>query len=50
MADSKEHTFITESNAKMISAEIENRLGGRLSALFIFLYKVNLLQLKGAGI
>lgn len=29
MADSKEHTFITGSNAKMLSAEIENRLGGR---------------------
>lgn len=29
MADSKEHTFITGSNAKMLSAEIESRLGGR---------------------
>ena len=29
MADAKEHTFITGSNAKMLSAEIESRLGGR---------------------
>ena len=29
MADSKEHTFITGSNAKMLSSEIEKKLGGR---------------------
>lgn len=35
MADSKEHTFITGSNAKMLSAEIENRLGGRYFTKYI---------------
>ena len=29
LADSKEQAFITGSNAKMLSSEIENRLGGR---------------------
>lgn len=29
MADAKEHTFITGSNAKMLSSEIERTLGGR---------------------
>ena len=29
LADSKEHAFITGSNAKMLSKEIEERLGGR---------------------
>lgn len=35
MADSKEHTFITGSNAKMLSQEIENRLGGRYFTKYI---------------
>lgn len=35
IADSKEHTFITESNAKMLSAEIENRLDGRYLAKYV---------------
>ena len=35
MADSKEHTFITGSNAKMLSAEIENRLGGRYLTKYV---------------
>ncbi|MBQ0052041.1 MAG: ATP-binding protein [Treponema sp.] len=35
MADSKEHTFITGSNAKMLSAEIENRLGGRYHTKYV---------------
>ena len=38
MADSKEHTFITGSNAKMLSAEIENRLGGRYLTKYISTY------------
>ena len=38
MADSKEHTFITGSNAKMLSAEIENRLGGRYLTKYISPY------------
>lgn len=38
MADSKEHTFITGSNAKMISAEIENRLGGRYFTKYVTPY------------
>lgn len=38
MADSKEHTFITGSNAKMISAEIENRLGGRYLTKYVTPY------------
>ena len=35
MADSKEHTFITGSNAKMLSAEIESRLGGRYLTKYV---------------
>ncbi len=38
MADSKEHTFITGSNAKMISAEIEKRLGGRYLTKYVTPY------------
>ena len=38
MADSKEHTFITGSNAKMLSQEIENRLGGRYFIKYITPY------------
>lgn len=38
MADSKEHTFITGSNAKMLSLEIENRLGGRYLTKYITPY------------
>ncbi|MCQ2589366.1 MAG: ATP-binding protein [Treponema sp.] len=38
MADSKEHTFITGSNAKMLSAEIENRLGGRYLTKYVTPY------------
>lgn len=38
MADFKEHTFITGSNAKMLSQEIENRLGGRYFTKYITPY------------
>ncbi len=38
MADLKEHTFITGSNAKMLSAEIEERLGGRYLTKYITPY------------
>ncbi len=38
MADSKEHTFITGSNAKMLSQDIENRLGGRYFTKYITPY------------
>lgn len=38
MADSKEHTFITGSNAKMLSVEIEERLGGRYISKYITSY------------
>ena len=38
MSDSKEHTFITGSNAKMLSQEIENRLGGRYLTKYITPY------------
>ena len=38
LADSKEHTFITGSNAKMISQEIENRLGGRYMTKYVTPY------------
>ncbi len=38
MADSKEHTFITGSNAKMLSAEIEEKLGGRYISKYITPY------------
>lgn len=38
MADSKEHTFITGSNAKMLSSEIEKKLGGRYLSKYITPY------------
>lgn len=38
MADSKEHTFITGSNAKMLSKEVEERLGGRYLSKYITPY------------
>lgn len=38
LADSKEHTFITGSSAKMISQEIENRLGGRYLTKYVTPY------------
>ena len=38
MADSKEHTFITGSNAKMLSGEIEKKLGGRYLSKYITPY------------
>lgn len=38
MADSKEHVFITGSNAKMLSSEIENRLGGRYLTKYVTPY------------
>ena len=38
LADSKEHVFITGSNAKMLSSEIENRLGGRFLTKYITPY------------
>lgn len=38
MADSKEHTFITGSNAKMLSSEIEKCLGGRFLTKYIAPY------------
>lgn len=38
MADSKEHTFITGSNAKMLSQEIESRLGGRYITKYVTPY------------
>ena len=38
LADSKEHVFITGSNAKMLSAEIENRLGGRYLTKYVTPY------------
>lgn len=38
MADSKEHVFITGSNAKMLSEEIENRLGGRYLTKYVTPY------------
>ena len=38
LADSKEHAFITGSNAKMLSAEIENRLGGRYLTKYVTPY------------
>ena len=40
LADSKEHTFITGSNAKMLSAEIENRLGGRYLTKYVTPYNL----------
>ena len=38
MADSKEHVFITGSNAKMLSSEIEERLGGRFLTKYVTPY------------
>ncbi len=38
LADSNEHAFITGSNAKMLSAEIENRLGGRYLTKYVTPY------------
>lgn len=38
MADSKEHVFITGSNAKMLSSEIEERLGGRYLTKYVTPY------------
>ncbi len=38
LADSKEHVFITGSNARMLSAEIENRLGGRYLTKYVTPY------------
>lgn len=35
MADSREHTFITGSNAKMLSSEMESRLGGRYLSKYV---------------
>ena len=38
LADSKEHIFITGSNAKMLSSEIEKTLGGRFLSKYISPY------------
>ena len=38
MADSKRHTFITGSNAKMLSNEIERKLGGRYLTKYVTPY------------
>ena len=38
IADAKHHTFITGSNAKMLSTEIEKRLGGRYLTKYITPY------------
>lgn len=38
LSDSKERVFITGSNAKMLSAEIENRLGGRYLTKYVTPY------------
>jgi len=38
LADSKEQAFITGSNAKMLSSEIENRLGGRYLTKYVTPY------------
>ena len=38
LADSKEHAFITGSNAKMLSSEIENRRGGRYLTKYVTPY------------
>ncbi|MBQ6780094.1 MAG: ATP-binding protein [Treponema sp.] len=38
MADAKEHTFITGSNAKMLSSEVEERLGGRYLTQYVTTY------------
>jgi len=55
MADSKEHVFITGSNSKMLSKEIEARLGGRYMTKYIMPYsfreflKANDFEYKGYG-
>lgn len=38
MADSKEHIFITGSNAKMLSSEVERMLGGRFLTKYVTPY------------
>ena len=38
LADSKEHAFITGSNARMLSHEIEERLGGRYLSMYVTPY------------
>ena len=38
LADTKEHAFITGSNAKMLSREIEERLGGRFLTKYVTTY------------
>ena len=38
MADAKEHVFITGSNAKMISREVEQKLGGRYLTKYVTPY------------
>lgn len=38
MADSKQHTFITGSNARMLSQEIESHLGGRYLTKYVTPY------------
>lgn len=38
MADAKEHSFITGSNAKMLSGEIEEHLGGRYLTKYVTPY------------
>ena len=38
LADTKEHAFITGSNAKMLSREIEERLGGRYLTKYVTPY------------
>lgn len=38
MADSGEHVYITGSNARMLSSDIESRLGGRYMTKYIYPY------------
>ena len=38
MADSKEHVFITGSNSKMLSSEMESKLGGRYLTKYVTPY------------
>lgn len=38
MADSREHTYITGSNARMLSSEMESRLGGRYLSKYVIPY------------
>lgn len=48
MADSKEHIFITGSNAKMLSHEIEKKLGGRYLSKYVTPYNFEeFLKAKG---